>query len=69
MDFKGLPFSCPISMLGPIKTRPPFFADVSVSTMSAHKAGGEAFITTVDQALMRGLVTTLSLVRRGAASV
>jgi hypothetical protein len=35
----------------------------------ARKAGGEAFVTTVDQALMRGLATALSLVRRGAASV
>jgi hypothetical protein len=33
-----------------------------------RKAGGEAVVTTVDQALMRGLATALSLVRRGAAS-
>jgi hypothetical protein len=36
---------------------------------AAGRAGGTIIKTTVDQALMRGLVTAGPLIRRGAASV
>jgi len=49
--------------------RPPVLPAFLFQIRPARNAGGEALVTTVDQALMRGLANALSLVRRGAASV